>query len=285
MRQYQKRVWSQAEDDFLRANYRTLSDAKIAKALGCSPWQAFSRRHELGLEKDAPREWSQAEDDFLLQNFCALDCAELGKELGRTKSSVSNRLRILGLKRPPEIAAAMHRKTCFEKGMTPWNKGKKGLRLSPQTEFKTGQKPHNTLYDGAIRTRRHKRTSKRYMWIRLAEAHWIMLHVFIWEKSHGPVPKGRIIVFRNKNTMDVRLENLECITRRELARRNKNVAKATRSLRRYRKNGISDKHVAGYLAPGDPALRDHIVANRPDLIALKRSQMKLNATIKKERQP
>ncbi len=42
----------------------------------------------------------------------------------------------------------------FEKGHIPWNKGIKGLHLSPSTEFKKGHLPANTKYDGCLSLRK-----------------------------------------------------------------------------------------------------------------------------------
>ena len=42
----------------------------------------------------------------------------------------------------------------------------------------------------------------------------------IWEKAHGKMPKGHVIYHINQDKYDDRLENLECISRAELLRRN-----------------------------------------------------------------
>lgn len=49
---------------------------------------------------------------------------------------------------------------------------------------------------------------------------WRFVHVMLWEEANGPVPAGHTIAFRNGDKTDIRLENLECISRRELMRRN-----------------------------------------------------------------
>jgi hypothetical protein len=42
----------------------------------------------------------------------------------------------------------------------------------------------------------------------------------VWEAANGPLPAGHAIAFKNGDKTDIRLENLECIARRELMARN-----------------------------------------------------------------
>lgn len=44
----------------------------------------------------------------------------------------------------------------FKKGHIPWNKNIKGLHLSPDTEFKKGEKGIKWLPVGSITTRKYK---------------------------------------------------------------------------------------------------------------------------------
>ena len=49
---------------------------------------------------------------------------------------------------------------------------------------------------------------------------WRGVHLLLWEEHHGSVPPGHAVVFKNGNKADIRIENLELITRRELMARN-----------------------------------------------------------------
>lgn len=114
-------------------------------------------------------------------------------------------------------------KTQFKKGQSPLNKGKKVdekvyQALAPNF-FKKGAEPHNTLHDGAIVVRSDKK-GNTYVWIRISKANWKMLHIHQWEQEHGPVPKGKIVVFKDKNPMHTNLANYELITRKENMLRN-----------------------------------------------------------------
>ena len=115
----------------------------------------------------------------------------------------------------------------FTKGHKSWNKDKSPKDYMPtesyekiaKTQFKKGGNPPNTKYDGAI-TLRHDKSGQNYYYIRLAKAKWIPLHVKIYQDAYGPIPKKHIIVFKDRNTLNVTLENLECITRIQHMHRN-----------------------------------------------------------------
>jgi len=115
----------------------------------------------------------------------------------------------------------------FTKGHKSWNKDKSPKDyISPEnyakmesTQFKKGGLPPNTKHDGAI-TLRHDKSGANYYYIRLAKAKWIPLHVKIYQDAYGPIPKNHIIVFKDRNTLNVTLDNLECITRKQNMQRN-----------------------------------------------------------------
>ena len=49
---------------------------------------------------------------------------------------------------------------------------------------------------------------------------WKYVHVLVWEEHHGPVPPGHCVAFCNGDKGDIRVENLELLTRAERMRRN-----------------------------------------------------------------
>jgi hypothetical protein len=193
---------------------------------------------------------------------------EMALVLGRTEPALDNMINKLarrGIRRSDATRLEMQSRGYFSKGHKPWNTGVKGLCLSPETQFKKGHKPHNTKFDGCIRIRGKKDGSKRYKWIRIAEGKWVPYHRHIWEEENGPIPKGHLVAFINGDPMDVRLENLELISRAENAHRNQNYD--------------SDGYVAHTLAPRDPELKEEL-KKHPGLIELKRLQLQHRRAIR-----
>ncbi|MBN2271326.1 MAG: HNH endonuclease [Sedimentisphaerales bacterium] len=117
----------------------------------------------------------------------------------------------------------------WQKGHVPWDKGKKGIHLSPATEFKKGcfrgaavrrWRPVGTIkarHDKPSRSVRLKHGPKvkgnRRRWIKVRDdgpqtRRWIPYARYLWQKRNGPVPDGMFVVHANGNTMDDRPANL-----------------------------------------------------------------------------
>ena len=106
----------------------------------------------------------------------------------------------------------------FKKGSTPWNKGVKGYMGSNKTSFKKGNIPINHKEIGSERI-----TRDGYIEIKVAEPNkWQLKHRYVWEQHYGEIPKGYNIIFLDKDTTNISIENLACVSREELLIINKN---------------------------------------------------------------
>lgn len=122
------------------------------------------------------------------------------------------------------------RSGCFEKGMTPANKGRrcaegKGGRHpnARRTQFKKGSAPHNTNYVG------HERVSKDgYVEISVDEVNpytgferrYVLKHRWLWEKANGPVPEGHALKCLDGDRTNTDPSNWEPVPRALLPRLN-----------------------------------------------------------------
>jgi hypothetical protein len=105
----------------------------------------------------------------------------------------------------------------FVKGITTWNKGMKGFRPSPETEFKAGElvgeihpswkggvqinkKDCTYLWDGANKRKRRPRV--------------------IWEEHNGSLPEGYVVIHIDKDRYNDDISNLKAISRKELLQLN-----------------------------------------------------------------
>ena len=167
--------------------------------------------------------WTPEEDADLTRLYATEASArEIGVALGRTKLAVKNRVHTLGLKKPDDATNSGR----FLPGQTSWNKGKKGLVMggrSAETRFKPGHRGGRAVE--VVQPIGAERIVEGYLQRKVNDdmplhRRWKFVHVMLWEEVNGPVPAGCVVVFRNKDKADIRIENLECITRRELMARN-----------------------------------------------------------------
>lgn len=186
------------------------------------------------------RLWSAIQDAELRLIYPDFSTAVIACRMHRTVTAVYQRARILGLtksatyltspeacrlRRGDHVGAAFR----FPKGHVPANKG---LRRPPgwspgrmrQTQFKKGVR-HGvavTLYKpiGTERISKDGYLERKINDDLPLQARWRSVHLIVWEAANGRLPPGHAVVFRNRDKTDIRLENLELITRRQLMARN-----------------------------------------------------------------
>lgn len=151
--------------------------------------------------------------------------------LGLTISQLYNRVYHMGVKKNPRIKYLQNRALRLNSGMNyrfkpgqqAFNKGKQMnselyAKVAP-TMFKTGHKPSNTREDHATSIRVDK-TGRQYSYTKIKDGLWVLTHRLVWESIHGAIPKGCVVRFKDGNTMNLHITNLECIPKTENAIRN-----------------------------------------------------------------
>jgi hypothetical protein len=182
------------------------------------------------------KHWTPEEVDILQARYPHEPTAAIAKDLGRRVGSVYQHALKIGLRKSAEYLAGPH--ACrlrgdsghahrFKKGLIPHNKGKAHpaarSKACAEHHFKKGERhgaavklyqPIGTerLIGGYLERKVNDDKPER--------RRWRLVHVLVWEAANGPVPKGHAVVFRNGDKTDIHLDNLECITRQELMRRN-----------------------------------------------------------------
>ena len=178
----------------------------------------------------ARKVWTDQEIETLKELFPNLYTKDVAEKMNRSYFSVCTQANIMGIKKSEsfrtmelgrqaerlKINGAKHR---FKKGLIHFNKGKTvSLETYDKLKgsfFKKGSKPHNTKYDG------HERISvDGYIEVRIKERKYVLKHRLIYEQHYGPIPKGMIVTFRDRNPQNVAIENLELISRQEGMKRN-----------------------------------------------------------------
>lgn len=99
----------------------------------------------------------------------------------------------------------------WKKGHVPWNKGLKGYCPKGTSEFRF-KKGHIPWHTREIYSERLDKDG--YVLIKIDDRKkWKRKHIRIWEKEHGKVPEGHIIIFRDNNKYNFDINNLKCISR------------------------------------------------------------------------
>lgn len=184
-----KRLWSAEDDATLRERYPNEPTQKIAADLRRSVSATYARADKLGLQKSA---------EYLASPAA---CRTNGRQGIGTR---------------------------FEKGHVPVNKGLRRPGWAPgrmkETQFRKGERRGVAvrLYQpiGAERISKDGYRERKINDGLPLQKRWRAVHLIVWEEANGPLPAGHAIVFKNGDKTDIRLDNLECITRAELMRRN-----------------------------------------------------------------
>jgi hypothetical protein len=182
--------------------------------------------------------WTLNETLYVVNHYPHERTANIAKALGRSEKSIYMQAKLRGVKKSSEflkseasgrrnVLSEKSKSTRFKKGHKPFNKGKKRseymdkevIEKVKKTQFKKGHEPKNTKYDGALSVRKSHDTHP-YVYVRVSKARWRLLHRVLWEKHYGPIPKGHNIVFKNRDQFDIRIENLEMVSDKELMLKN-----------------------------------------------------------------
>lgn len=195
------------------------------------------------------RFWAAEDLQLLRWLYPHVLTAKVANLLERSIRATYGRAKIEGLRKTREFLASAEsgllrkgeqreasKATQFKPGQVPPNKGLRRPGYAPgrmaQTQFKKGRRSgkaaENWVPIGTIRT-----DTEGYQRIKVREAVygkeasgfgntkvWPLLNRYVWEQHRGPIPPDHAVCFKDGKRANCEIENLECISRAELARRN-----------------------------------------------------------------
>ena len=216
---------------FAKANYMTMSENAIDKKFGTSKGVTKRILEKAGtrmpkelsrkMRADKCKRILQAEEiEYIKKHVEGKSLKQIAADLKCGKKLVTEACHELGFE---EVLKRKEANSRFSKGHVPFYKGKRIPEEVKQrikhTYFQKGHVPHNTKKDGDISVRRN-RLGVDHLYYRVKMSEWIPLKNKLWIDAHGEIPKGYNIVLKNGDSLDVRLDNLECISNKDLMLRN-----------------------------------------------------------------
>ena len=101
----------------------------------------------------------------------------------------------------------------YEKGNVPYNKGTKGLTGPNKGSFYKGQAPINIKPVGSERI-----NVDGYIEVKVAEPNiWKFKQRVVWEEHYGKIPDDSVILFADKNKLNIDISNLRLVTKAQLS--------------------------------------------------------------------
>jgi hypothetical protein len=238
-----RRRWSAAEDELLIKLYACTRTSELPGRLGRSRMAIKIRAAALHLRKDPDvsmrRRWIRDEDAVIRMLYADTPTDAIAQQLNRSVSSTWQRARKLGLEKDlaymaSEAAGRIQRddhrgrQHWYPKGHVPANKGLRRPGWGPgrmkETQFRKGMRRGraNSLWRpvGTERISKDGYLERKINEDLPLQKRWRAVHLLVWEAANGPLPRGHAVAFKNGNKSDIRLENLELLTRAQLMKRN-----------------------------------------------------------------
>ncbi len=192
-----------------------------------------------GPDKQKRKFWTASEEEILRRMYADTPTSKLAATLGRSLLTVYQKAAKLGLEKSAAYLASPDacrlrrgehpgKDTQFQPGHVPANKGLRRPGWAPgrmrETQFKKGERRGvATMLWKPIGTERVSKDG--YLERKInddlpLQRRWRAVHLILWEEERGPLPPGHALTFKNGDKSDIRLDNLELVTRAELMRRN-----------------------------------------------------------------
>lgn len=260
--------------DFLRIAYPYLTVGSLTRAFnvifGMSATEAgikstlkrnsirSERRPKLFEEERKLRIYTPEQAEFIRNNYSGHSVAALTmlfndrfsakKTVKQIKAFVKNR----GIK--------SGRTGQFEEGHQPHNKGIKGWQAggnAAKTQFKPGQRGSKWVPIGSQRISKDGILQRKVTDTGSTPRDWKSVHSLLWEQHHGPIPDGYVVIFRNGNRQDIRIDNLAIVSRAELLRLNKHGYRQSHDDLKPSIMALSKLEVKTFSAKNDQPRKEH----------------------------
>lgn len=276
-----KNIWKPYEESFIKA----YPIEPLAQLVNMFPFPASAIKAKAAAMKLRKMgklfSWNYNDELLLIKLYPNIKNIELAEKFGKTEAAISAAAFKLKLRKTLEFMRKHSEKGMFKKGNVSFNKGKKQseymsaemIERTKSTRFKKGNIPHNSYNEvGKVVTRQND-GERPYQYICLALGKWVLYHRDVWEKANGKIPAGYCIWFKDGNSLNCEIENLELITRKENRLRNTGHQQLT-------PNYLASMIVGGYRKEDKDLSLKELVLQNEELLEAKKQQILLNRKIK-----
>lgn len=203
--------WTADQLNLLKTNWAKLDNRGLANLLGLGLTSVRTKCYELGLLRMQLEYWTKAQINFLLKNYKTRGDVELTeifnkkwkKEKGWTKKHIEKKRKYLKLNRTKRQVKAIHDRNV-----------KRGLfKDCPRARWRM----QGVFPEGTVRI--WKNMLGRFKVIKIGGVYVHYAH-WLYEQHFGKMKRGYVVGFKDRDNMNVVIENLEQISRAEHARRN-----------------------------------------------------------------
>lgn len=218
------KIYSQEVKDFIAANiwgrstYEMveMTNEKFGTQFTIEKMRAFKKNNHLksgvhgGCQKGRPtKRYPREVQEFVKQNYKGTGPKEMADKLNKLFGTSYTRAQIKGYYARNNLTCGNDMK--FKKGQPSSRKGMKGI-CSPGSEKGWFKKGHQTVNKLPVGSETHRKG--HYVYVKVAEPNvWRMKHRLVWEEAHGPVPEGKVLLFKDGDRRNTSLENLMLVER------------------------------------------------------------------------
>ncbi len=203
--------WTEEQIDVLKDQYPVIHDVRLlCSAFGKTYKAIKSKAKVLQLKRIVPpptlgkTRATASDDQYIKDNYLKINLTAIARHLGYSETLVKGRMKFLNLVTPKEIKDRFRAEA---------------IAKTRATRFYKGHLPHNTKTDFEITVRADNRGVK-YKFIRIRLGNWTPLHRYRWEQANGMIPPKMKLIFKDGDTMNCDIENLELLTPGQLMKRN-----------------------------------------------------------------
>lgn len=167
--------------------------------------------------------FNQEQIRFILENYKGVSTKVLAERLNKKFDTNFTYKQMQAFKSNNGLSSGYCAR--FKKGGVSANKGKtwdeympkESQKRSLKTAYKKGRESTNIRKLGSERI-----TRDGYMEVKTEEPNvWVLKQRLIWEEYNGEIPDNHVIIFKDTNKQNLKIDNLEIISRAELLHLNR----------------------------------------------------------------